>query len=46
MRTALWLCHHKGDWLFRVRPDLFPLQQLTPLETELWGLFFEDLKDG
>ncbi|MFD2437266.1 hypothetical protein [Modicisalibacter luteus] len=34
----------KGEFLYRVRPDLFPVAMLTPLETELWGLFFEEQK--
>jgi len=32
----------KGEFLFRVRPDLFPVAMLTPLETELWSLFFDE----
>lgn len=32
----------KKDWLFRVRPDLFPQGMLTPLELELWGLYYEE----
>ena len=32
----------KGDWLFRARPDLFPEGRLTALETELWGLYYQD----
>lgn len=40
------LCDAKHDWLFRVRPDLIPIPMLTPIETELWTLYFEDKKNG
>jgi len=30
----------KGEFLFRVRPDLFPLAMLTDLECDLWGLYY------
>jgi len=42
----LSLCDLKGEFLYRVRPDLFPLQMLTPLETQLWALFFEQREKG
>jgi hypothetical protein len=29
-----------------VRPDLFPLQMLTSLETQLWAMFFEQRERG
>jgi hypothetical protein len=34
----------KSEFLFRVRPDLFPVAMLTPLESELWSLFFDEQK--
>lgn len=37
------LCHQRGRFLFEVRPDLFPQGFLTPVEAELWGLFYADL---
>lgn len=27
-----------------MRPDIFPVAMLTPLETEIWSLFFEEQK--
>ena len=31
----------KGEFLFRVRPDLFPEGMLGQTETQLWGMYFE-----
>tara|TARA_R110001599_G_scaffold353786_1_gene597692 strand:- start:995 stop:1219 length:225 start_codon:yes stop_codon:yes gene_type:complete len=45
IQIALQLCDLKGEFLFRVRPDLFPLAMLTELECDLWGMYFEQRKN-
>jgi len=32
----------RGRFIFEARPDIFPEGYLTEVETELWGLFYED----
>ena len=39
---ALMLADQKGRFLYECRPDLFPVGYLTPVECELWGLYYED----
>jgi len=29
--------------MYELRPDLFPHGYLTPVETDLWSLFFEEI---
>jgi len=29
--------------MYELRPDLFPHGYLTPLETELWSMFFAEI---
>jgi len=31
--------------LFELRPDVFPQGHLTQVETALWGMFYENLKE-
>ncbi len=31
--------------MYELRPDLFPQAYLTPLEIQLWELFFEELNE-
>ena len=31
-----------GKFLFEVRPDIFPEGYLTPLETAVWALYFQE----
>jgi len=35
------LCDAKGEFLFRVLPDVFPQGYLTETEQLLWGFFYE-----
>lgn len=42
MRLALRLAHSKNRFLFECLPNRFP-PYLTPVEMELWGLFYADL---
>lgn len=36
------LCSERGRFLFEARPDVFPDGYLTPAETALWGLWYEE----
>ena len=42
MRASLALCHLNHDFMFRVRPDLFPHDRLTLDEILLWQKFLEE----
>lgn len=35
------LAGEHGDYLFQIRPDIFPEGCLTLVELELWGLYYE-----
>jgi len=41
----LSLCYHHRAFLFQVRPDIITQGYLTDDELELWGRFFEDLRE-
>ena len=43
MRAALALCHVRGQFLFQVRPDLFPYGFLCKDEIMLWDAYLKDL---
>jgi len=46
IRASLWLAYDKKEFLFRIRPDVFPQGFLTHDEIELWNLFYaKEIKD-
>lgn len=36
------LAEQRGLFLYQIRPDLIPHGYLTPLELDLWSLYFKD----
>jgi len=38
------MCDKYGWKLREERPDILPYDHLTPLEMELWSLYYKDLK--
>lgn len=45
IRESLALCYEKKTYLYQVRRDLMPYDYLSDLEIELWGMFYEELKN-
>lgn len=41
MRSCLYLAEKHGQFLFQIRPDLFPEGYLTETELQLWNLHYE-----
>jgi hypothetical protein len=39
----MWLAYQKNKYLYETRPDLFPQGYETPVERQLWSLFFADM---
>jgi hypothetical protein len=37
------LCREQGRFLFEALPDRFPGRRLTPVEAQVWGLYFNEL---
>jgi hypothetical protein len=38
------MCQNAGKFLYEARPDILPYGYLTPLEMELWEMFYKERK--